>query len=194
MAIVSIEEFLAYGRDSFASVNQPEAEFALDAAEEAVNDFCQRQFVVASTSSARSYRASGSSTTWLQIDDCTAVSAVTEYGATISATGYQLEPLNGRASSGKQVAYDSLRRLGTVWPWSWDGQSLITVTATWGWTAIPAAVKQATLIAAKDVYQQRNTTAGVAAVSDFGPITARLNPVAMKLLQPYRRTEAFGVA
>lgn len=191
MAIVSIEEFMAYGRDSFASVNEPEAQFALDAAEEAVNDHCGRQFVVASGSSLRKFRPNGECSTALWIDDCTTVTTVTDDGSTI--TNYQLEPLNGRTSSGRQVPYDCLRRLDGTWSWSWDGEALVSVTANWGWSAIPSAVKQATLIIAKDVYQQRNTTSGLVGIGDFGPVTPRYNRVAMKLLDPYRRAESFGV-
>ena len=195
MSIATLEEFIAYGRDSMSGANVVEATFALDASEEAVNDYCGRVFAVATgTSTSRLFRAGGEATTWLSIHDCVSVTSVVDNGSTLSASAYQLEPLNGRTATGKQVPYDSIRRLDATWSRSWDEEALIAVVADWGWTAIPSPVKQGQLIIAKDIYQQRNTTAGVVGVSDFGPIRARLNPVALQLLAPYRRAESFGVA
>lgn len=195
MAIATLEEFIAYGRDSMSGSNTIEAQLALDAAEEAVCDFCARQFTLATgTPSVRRFRVANPSTNMLAIDDCVSVTTVSDNGATISASGYQLEPLNGRNASGDVVPYDSIRRLDASWSWSFDGEALVSITADWGWAEIPSRVKQAVLITAKDVYQQRNTTAGVVGVSDFGPIRARLNPVALQLLKRLRRSESFGVA
>lgn len=191
MSIVTIEEFLLYGRDQFSSVNEAEATFALNAAESAVNEHCQRQFVVASTSSARSYTPACDGSDLLYIHDCTSVSSVSVNGS--ATTNYQSEPLNLISWSGEARPIERLRSTGGYWFFN-RGIPTVTVTAAWGWAAIPSAVKQATLVIAKDIYQQRNTTAGIVGVSDFGPIRARLNPVALQLLAPYRRVESFGVA
>jgi len=41
--------------------------------------------------------------------------------------------------------------------------------------------------------QQRNNNSGVAGFGEYGAIRVRMNPIAIDLLQPYQRAEAFGL-
>lgn len=55
----------------------------------------------------------------------------------------------------------------------------VEVTAKWGWTAVPAIVKNATLIQAARFFQRRNSPYGVAGSPDLGNelrLLARLDP------------------
>jgi hypothetical protein len=61
----------------------------------------------------------------------------------------------------------------------------LQVTARWGWTAVPAAVKQACLILASETFRLKGAPFGVANMDQFGPIRVRDNPMAQKKLMPY---------
>lgn len=188
-AYVSAADFDLYISDEFASTEAAIRLGALNAAERAVNQFCQRSFAVAGSATARSYVPTGTSV--LRIHDCTTVTAVTEGGTAV--TSYQKEPVTVGWSA-LAVPYEQLMRLGTVWAQTgYAGEATISVTATWGWTAVPDEVIEATKILGKDVLQQRRTSGNLIAVGDFGG-AVRINTYVKQLLSPLRRVEAFGIA
>lgn len=190
---VALNEFQDYGRNDLAGSDDLLLQSALDAAEEMINEYCQRSFTVAAApATARQYTPTGPWEQVLRIHDCTTITSVVENGATVDASGYTLEPLNALGWSGQAKPYQQLRRYTGGWAWDF-GKPTVTVTATWGWVATPDAVKTATLIIAKDIAQQRNTMAGVAGFGEFGAIRVRMNPIAVNLLTPLRRVEAFGI-
>ena len=167
---------------------------AIDAAEESINDYCGRIIAVAGSSSARSFAPAAPGATLLFIDDCSAVSAVTEYGTSVDSTSYQLEPLNGRTSSGIVSPYTALRRYGI--PWLWDmGFARISVTATWGWTALPPRYTEATKILTSDILDQKNLQNGVIGFTEYAGVRVKANPMVSALLTGLRRTErTIGIA
>lgn len=167
---------------------------AIDAAEEAINDHCGRIFAVASGSSARSFAPAAPGSTLLFIPDCTTVTSVTEYGTEVDSSSYQLEPVNGRTSAGTTSPYTAIRRYGT--PWLWDfGFARISVTATWGWAALPARYTEATKILTADVLDQKNLQNGVLGFTDYAGIRVKANPMVSSLLIRLVRTEnTVGIA
>jgi len=187
-----IDEFSDYIRDAVSAADDTVIQSALDSAEDMINDFCQRSFVVATTASTRSFSPVNEWCEVLRIPDCTTVTAVTEWGATLGATTYQAEPPS-TSLTGRTRPIEQLRRYGTYWAHDL-GFARVTVTATWGWAAVPPAVKEATKIIAKDVLQQRNNNSGIAGFGEYGAIRVRMNPIAIDLLKPLQRGEAFGVA
>jgi hypothetical protein len=188
----TLDMFAEYTRDSAAATDAAQAAAALLAGEQMVDDFCQRTFVVAGAASARVYTPATSGSDILRIHDCTSITSVVEDGVTIPAGAYQAEPLNAIAQTGQARPYEQLRRLNSTWDWDY-GQASVTVTAAWGWAAVPDQVVAATLIIAKDVLQQRNNNSGVAGFGEYGAIRVRMNPLAINLLQPLRRVEALGI-
>lgn len=192
MAYVLLDEFKDYIRDQ-VSVDDAVSQAALTAAEVMINDFCQRSFDVAGASSTRSYTPPSGECAVLRIHDCTSITSITEWGSTLAAASYQAEPVGLLTWTGAARPYEQVRRYGA--PWAYDyGKAQIVVTATWGWSATPASVTEATKIIAKDILQQRNNNSGVAGFGEFGAIRVRMNPIAIDLLKPLRRGEAFGVA
>lgn len=187
---VLLDTFSDYVRDQVAGTDDTVKQAALDSAEAMVNDFCQRSFTVAGAASTRSYMPDRSGLYVLRIHDCTTVTAVTEYGATLGTSEYQTEPIHV-AWSGLSFPIEQIRRYWRSWWWD-AGFSRITVTATWGWAATPPAVIEATKIIAKDIIQQRNNNSGVAGFGEFGAVRVRMNAIAIDLLMPYQRVEAFG--
>jgi hypothetical protein len=189
----TLQQLKDYGRNEITSADDSVLKLALESAEMLVNNFCGRTFTVAGAATARVYSPAGPAAKVLRIHDCTSITSVSEAGSLLDASTWQAEPVNGLTPQGDTRPYTSLRRYGGIWLWD-DDKARITVTATWGWTSVPYRVQEATLIVAKDVYQQRNTNAGVAGFGEFGAVRVRMNPIVIDMLTPLRRTEAFGLA
>ncbi len=194
MAYVTLESFKAYlitQRGSAA--NDSHLQAALDAAHQAIDNHCARKFVVASGSSARVYRPRSRTSPLLSIHDCTAITSVVEDGTTlVSLTDYVAEPLNGLTWSGESVPYDSLRRVSGHW--LYEDAPTVTVTASWGWAAIPYPVVEACRMLAKDIATTREVQFDVAAFGEFGAVRIRQNPQVNALVSPYVRIESWGIA
>lgn len=163
---------------------------ARDAAEGAINDYTGREFIVASGSSTRTFTSSNGDL--LTIPDATSVGLVVVNGTTLGTDEYQLEPLNGRTSSGRQVPYSRIRRWSYWIQPGFAGQAMITITANWGWTAIPPQVVEACKILTKDILANRDVNFGIAGFGDYA-VRARANPQVGMLLQPFRSSAAFGI-
>ena len=72
-----------------------------------------------------------------------------------------------------------------------------SVTAKWGWPAVPALVKQATLVLAADLYMNGQNSYGVVGLDNGAILRARVNSTAAAMLAPYRHGMAapsFGFA
>ena len=146
--------------------------------------------VAGGSATARLYVPSGDSV--LRIHDCTEVTSIAVSGTTLTASTYQLEPY-AVSWTGLATPYEQVRLLLDYWRIIVPGEATVTVTAKWGWTAVPAEVVEATKIIGKDILAQRHTVGNIAAVGDFGG-SVRLNTYVRQLLAPLRRAEAFGIA
>ena len=193
MSYVLLADFKSWVRNELGTAEDSILQAGLDAAVVAVNEHCGRSFTVAGAASARSFVPE--SYRLVIIDDCTSVTSVVENGAAVAASGYQLEPLNGRRPSGLAVPYDQIRRIYGDWyiDASDEGRATLVVTAAWGWAATPAPVIEATKILAKDILMQRDTRNGVAAFGEFGSLRVRLNPYVEELLKPFVKESATPV-
>lgn len=157
---------------------------ALAAASRGVEEFCNRQFNDAGSASARVYRPD--SGRLVKVDDChTTAPVVTVDGTTYPSTDYELEPLNGVVDGQPGWPYWRIRLVNRVFPWS--RKANVSVTARWGWAVVPAPVKEATLIAAEEVFKLRDTPFGVGGYGDFGIVRVRDNPFISRMLSTYQR-------
>lgn len=166
---------------------------AINAAEQAIDSDCARKFVVAGeTATARVYVPSAGSV--LRIHDCVAVTAVTDNGTAVASTAYQLEPLNNLDAAGLAVPYEQIRRLSGA-GWTCDyGKATASVTARWGWPALPAQYTEATKILTSDIVAQADVKNGVVGFAEFGALRVRANPMVAMLLSRLRRVESWGIA
>jgi hypothetical protein len=167
---------------------------ALLAAENAVREYCQRDFCVVAadaTPTARSYVPDGSHI--LRIHDARSVTAITLDGATVSSADYQLEPPSSYSWSGRWRPYEQVVYLLHTWTGDTPGEASVSVTARWGWQAVPAEVVEVVKILGKDILQQRQTVGNLAAAGVFGGRVS-MNTYVRTLLGPLRRLEAFGIA
>lgn len=191
---LTVPELKAYMR-SEVTVDDAIFEASINTAEDIIDNGCGRRFIVATTSTARVYMPTCG--TVLLIDDCTAITSVVVNGATFtSGTDYQAEPLNSLSYGGETLPFFALRRLGGF---RWDsyytvqGAANITVTASWGWAAIPSSVKESCKIIASDVFRQRDTTGfGLVAITEAGGVGTRDNWVVQKMVRDYTHPRAIA--
>lgn len=112
------------------------------------------------------------------------------YETVWATTDYRLEPTNA-ATEGRPwtriVAVGPTNRFPTSPGRLYPG---VRVTARGGWPAVPAAVRQATLIQAAFLWGRKDSRFGVAGSPEFGNemrVESSLDRTAQALLRPYRR-------
>ena len=164
------------------------------AASRAVEKFCHRQFNDAGSATARVYFPDGyyltrvedfSTTTGLVVKADTAGNGT--YSTTWASTDVQSEPLNNVSDGETGWPFWKLRAVGTYqFPCYWPSDiAPLQVTARWGWSAVPADVKQACLILASNYFRLAGAPFGVAGMDQFGPIRVKNMPQVAELLMPY---------
>jgi hypothetical protein len=82
-----------------------------------------------------------------------------------SLTGYVLYPRNAAADGRPWTRLRLAEGASYSWP---DNDAEIAVTAKWGWSAVPATVKTATMMQAMRFYARRDSPYGVAGSPDLG--------------------------
>ena len=136
----------------------------------------------------------------LETDDIISVTSIKSdttgeggFDLTWTATDYQLEPLNGIAG-GITTPFTRIRAIGSkLWPIYEPrdinaGQASVEITARFGFSSIPSAIKQATILASLRAYKRYESPTGVLGFSDVGVVRiGRLDPDVERLIQPYRK-------
>lgn len=111
------------------------------------------------------------------------------YATTVDAANYESRPLNGISDGESGWPYWQLCAVNYCWPSYWS-RAPLQVTARWGWTAVPAGVKEGTLILAEEIYKLRDTPFGTGGYGQFGIIHARQNPNVWLRIAPYAVVDA----
>lgn len=102
-------------------------------------------------------------------------------------TDFDLYPWNATAEGTPWTHIVRRPTAATVWL---SGARSVSVVANWGFSTVPPAVKQATLIQAARLFQRRESPYGVAGSPELGNemrLLAQLDPDVQALLQPYVR-------
>lgn len=110
------------------------------------------------------------------------------YETTWAAGDYQLQPVDPTAG-GETEPYTSLRWTGGKtfpYPTGVGRTDRVQIVGVFGWPAVPAAVKQAALISAADLFKLKDAPFGVQGFGDFA-MRVRENTRATSLLAPYCR-------
>ena len=172
---------------------------AITAASGWVDSYCERTFEAAGTAaSARDYMPS-SRYAVLPIDDAVAITSVAiddgldgSFATTLTTADWQAEPLNSRAG-GLTLPYMRLRPLEDgYWPLDvFENRATVRVTARWGWSATPDAVKQATILQAARLFTRLDSPLGVAGFGEMGAmrVSRFLDPDVDALLKPFKRIQ-----
>lgn len=101
---------------------------------------------------------------------------------------FLLEPVNQSSGGITPWPFTWMRAIGgKIFPPSvgpfW--RPTVRVVATYGWPAVPAAIKQATKMKAAELYKAAESPFGVAGFGAFGAVRVRDNPMITSLLAPY---------
>lgn len=164
----------------------------IEAASRLVDGYTMRSFYNAGTA-VRYF--SPDNNIYLPIDDAVSISQVetssdltTTYDLTWASTDYQTEPLNGRADGLSGWPVTGVRAIGAYNFLPANGMASVKVTGVWGWSAVPSAVKQATIIQASRIFKRLDSPLGVLSSPDMGFIRVgtRLDPDVQMLVSPYR--------
>ncbi len=115
------------------------------------------------------------------------------FDITWSATDFQLEPLNGQVG-GLVTPATRIRAVGDYLFPTYDIKNInaykatVQVTGVWGFSEIPKAIKQATILYAMRQYKRYDAPLGVAGFGDIGAINiTRIDPDVMALVAPFRK-------
>ncbi len=171
------------------TADDAELGLALAAASRALDRSCSRQFGSAAASVTRYYtarwdRARGRYLVDIDdLHDATGL-AVASAGSAVAATDYTLLPRNAPADG---RPYTQLVFTGTV---SCGEDDIAATTDKWGWAAVPATIKEASLLQAARLVKRRDAPFGVAGSPELGNelrLLARLDPDVEVLVGGYRR-------
>ena len=196
MAYVEQTDLTDYLRSTIVA-DEADIEAANLAAENTVNSYCQRTFTVPTAATTRTFVATDEYVlTVPDIANTTGLIVVSD-GSTVTAANYQLEvspEVTGPIGvDGRTWPYTRIRLLTGSWPVDSDREADVSITARWGWAAVPPEVTLATKLLARDFLIARDTSFGIVQVGDFSRRIAA-NGVVETLLSPLRRVEAFGIA
>lgn len=175
---------------------------ALSSASREVELFCNRQFNKDTVVSARVYQPNSCKA--VDVDDfhtTTGLIVKTDnactgtFDTTWAASDYELSPYSGVVDGQPGHPFDRITAVGgRYFPQVWQRRrGIVEVTAQWGWAAVPAPVKQATLILAAQTFKLADAPFGVAGMSEFGVVRVRDMPqVQAKLARYVRYTVLVG--
>lgn len=168
---------------------------AITAASRAIDQACRRQFGQVDTATARVYTARYDAllTRWVvDLDDLMDQTGLVveidtsgdgEYTAV--GTGFTFRPVNAAADGEPWTMLALSTAIGTSVVA--DG---VRVTALWGWSAVPSAVKQACLLQASRLVARRDSPFGIAGSPEVGSelrLLAKVDPDVEVTLRPYKR-------
>jgi hypothetical protein len=181
-------------------VDDSRIDLACLAATQMIQQYCQRQFTPDDTASARIFVAESYALTFVE-DFYTTVGLIVQtdpgrgglFDQTWAATDYQLEPLNNK-NYGEDWPYHTIRSTAGLYFPQYYGEALVKVTAKWGWTSVPSAVKQAAVLQAITIFKSSDAPFGATPFADTGILRLRsaLHPTAAALVQNYRK-EPVGI-
>ena len=173
-------------------------EISIEAASREIDGYCNRVFY--STSGTRVYNPVDTFVT--NTDDIVSVTTLKTssnaevYDQIWKTSDFQLEPLNG-VSGGLVQPATRIRAVGDyLFPiWSvgstYNNFAPVQVVGVFGWSAVPTAVKQATILLAMRQFKRYDSPLGVAGFSDLGAIrVGRTDPDVEALLQPFKKAIA----
>ena len=175
------------------SVDDGLLEMAVESASRMIDSECDRNFF--SASATRDFVPSDPYT--VDTDDLTAITSVKiddqgdrTFLITLQTSDYQTEPVNQRVSGNAFPIY-RLRMIGDYLLPIWGEQATVRIQGTYGFTPVPIAITQATLILAGRYYKRADSLLGFAGFSDMGVArVGRVDPDVAALIRPFKKYAA----
>jgi len=184
--------------DTAAKLTTSLIEKSINAASRAIDRYCSRRFWQDKLVTTRVYVPEDSGTVYINdVSTKTGLIIKTDegetgtYSRTWAATEYQLEPLNqevvAAGDTATAYAWWRIRSVtGLGFPGSLYYRPTVSVTARFGWSAIPDDVSQACVLKAVSIFRRKDAPFGVAGFGDFGAVKiSRSDPDVVGLLGPY---------
>jgi hypothetical protein len=166
-------------------------ELAVESASRMVDSYTQRYFYNAGTAT-RIFAPQDSYVT--EIDDLVSLSVLQtsdgdSFGTTWAAKDYQLEPLNGVVDGLTGYPSTRIRAVDDFIFNMLDGEATVRITGVWGWSAVPVAVKQATVIQAARIFKRNDSPLGIAGFGEMGAVRVgvQLDPDVKHLIDSYKK-------
>jgi hypothetical protein len=173
------------------NVDDSMLELAVESASRLIDSYTQRYFYNAGTAT-RLFAPQDSYIT--EIDDLTTLTTLQtsdgdNFGTTWAAKDYQLEPLNGVVDGLTGYPATRIRAVDDFLFNYLDGEATARITGVWGWSAVPTAVKQATVIQAARIFKRNDSPLGIAGFGEMGAIRVgtQLDPDVKQLIEAYRK-------
>lgn len=175
-----------------------ELDMARDAATNAVSAWCGANYDLAASATARVFAPVSSTVLDLSalgstIGSTTGLAVAVDddddgtFETSWAATDWQVEPLNSAGVGSLAWPGTHLRAVGDYrWPVGGSGRARAQVTAKWGWPAVPAGVKMATIMLTVAWHQRRATMTGRSGVDGFFAAAITDDQAVQDLLAPYR--------
>lgn len=186
---VTAAELKAYLRIS-DTVDDAQIALAATAASRAVDRAANRQFGLVAAPEERTYTARWDKQRcryMVEIDDLMTVTGLTITTTAGEVDGYALQPGNAEFEAKPWTRFVVDPASAVVPDTTEDG---VTVAARYGWTTVPVAVQQATLLQASRFFSRRQAPFGVAGSPDLGSelrLLAKVDPDVAVVLGPYTR-------
>lgn len=181
--------------DGGSKLNTATLERAINAASRAVDDYCGRVFWQDTTVIERTFLVQNRNVAF--VDDISTRTGLivktgsdgTTFPTTLAAgTDFILEPRNADKFSGTGPAH-AFNRIRLVGGQIFQVDSVrptLSVTARFGWSAVPDEVQQAALLKATALFKRKDAPFGVAGFGEFGAVRiTRMDPDAAELLRRF---------
>lgn len=166
-------------------------ELCIESASREIDGVCQRVFY---SQSAQTRVYAPLSAVEVVTDDIVTITTLktaddgVTFATTWTTSDYQLEPLNGVAG-GITTPRNRIRAVGDfLFPVYESGEATVQIVGTFGFSAIPTAVKQAATILSIRQFKRYDSPLGVAGFGDMGAMrVGRTDPDVEALLYPFRK-------
>ena len=171
-------------------IDDPMLEMAIESASRQIDSYTERYF----------YNAGTATKIFAPLDEwvCPTEDFITltqvqtsedgeSWDTTWTTDDWQAEPLNGRAG-GLVTSYTQIRAVEDyLFPYR-QGEATVRLTGTWGWSATPIAITQATIILASRIFKRLDSPLGIIS-GELGSMRVgfRLDPDVQHLIEPYRK-------
>jgi hypothetical protein len=176
------------------SVDDDLIELCINAASRAIDNMTERTFF--QTTATRVFVPDDSF--FCPIDDLyqltslkTADDADQDYDITWGVKDRQLEPLNG-SLNGTDWPYTGIRAVGDYLFPTVGSEATVQVTGVFGWSSVPVAIEQATILQAARYFKRADSPMGVAGFDAMGVVRlSNVDPDIYTLLEPYKKIRMY---
>jgi hypothetical protein len=175
------------------SIDDTLLEMAVESASRAIDSYCNRVFYSTGTAVVRYYSPQDSYL--CDIDDLVSLTSLytnsdetqSSYNILWTSEDRQLEPLNGLAD-GQPTPFTRIRAIGDYTFQTLNGEASVKVTGVFGYSAVPIAITQATVIQASRIYKRLDSPLGIIS-GELGTmrVGTRLDPDVAQLVDGFRK-------